>query len=59
MIFLSTLTLSVSPFTLRSTWVGMANPGQYAQLTVPSEANRNVVYGVSALPRGRSLKARS
>ena len=47
-----TLTLSVPPFTLKSTWVTVANPGQYAQLTVPSEANRNVVYGVSALPRG-------
>ena len=52
-----TLTLSLSPFTLRSTWVGMANPGQYAQLTVPSEANRNVVYGVSALPRGAVVES--
>ena len=51
------LTLSVSPFTLKSTWVGMANPGQYAQLTVPSEANRNVVYGVSALPRGAVIES--
>ncbi len=54
---MSALILSVSPFTLKSTWVTMANPGQYAQLTVPSEANRNVVYGVSALPRGAVIES--